>query len=241
VRLSEHLRAQRRAAPAQAEAPSRPRESYSLLVAGDRSIAAGLKLQGHRVGHEASADLILERLNREHADALIVDLRLSEVDGFELCRRLRARGNRLPVLLLLPKLAPSSAVDGFEAGADGCLVGPFSLEELIARLHALLRRTSPAGKQGLGSKRPVMATSRRRQHRDERRCGVPGRRPQGIPSLAADGAAPERDDGLSAIRTAGLTKDYGPRRAIDGLTIDVPMGTVVGFVGPKGTVQQLRP
>jgi two-component system, OmpR family, response regulator MprA len=147
VRLSGHLRARRRGARPGAEAPSRPEESYSLLVAGDKSIAAGLELQGHRVGHEASAERMLERLEREHADALIVDLRLSEVDGLELCRRLRARGNRLPVLLLLPKLAPPSAVDGFEAGADGCLVGPSSLEELIARLHALLRRTSPIGWQ----------------------------------------------------------------------------------------------
>jgi two-component system, OmpR family, response regulator MprA len=151
VRLAGHLRARRRAARARAEAPSRPQESYSLLVAGDNSIAAGLELQGHRVAHEASGDLTLERVEREHADALIVDLRLAEVDGLELCRRLRARGNRLPVLLLLPKFPPPSAVDGFEAGADGCLVGPFSLEELIARLQALLRRTSPTGWQGLSS------------------------------------------------------------------------------------------
>jgi two-component system, OmpR family, response regulator MprA len=152
VRLGGHLRARRRAARAQAEAPSRPQESYSLLVAGNRSVAVGFELRGHRVAHEASADLMLERLEREHADALIVDLRMSEFDGLELCRRLRGRGDSLPVLLLLPKLPPPSAVDGFEAGADGCLVGPFSFDELIARLQALLRRTSPTGWQGLSRK-----------------------------------------------------------------------------------------
>jgi two-component system response regulator MprA len=141
VRLSGHLRTRGQAARSRREAHLLPEESYSLLVVGDRGVALGLELQGHRVGYVSSGKDALERVEGVHSDALILDMRMSEVDGLEISRRIRKSGNSLPVLLLLPQSSPISAVDGFEAGADACLVGPFSLEELVARLRAVLRRT----------------------------------------------------------------------------------------------------
>jgi DNA-binding response OmpR family regulator len=142
MRLAGHLRAWRQAAPPRGEARSPPKESYSLLVVGKRSIARTLDLRGYSVAYESSADVTLQRVDREQPDAVILDMRMSEVDGLEVSRRLRRRGGRFPVLLLLPRSASPSAVDGFDAGADACVVGPFSFEELVARLRALLRWTS---------------------------------------------------------------------------------------------------
>jgi DNA-binding response OmpR family regulator len=141
VKLSEHLRTRGQAARSRREGHLLPEESYSLLVVGDRGVVLGLELEGHRVGYMSSGDGALERVERVHSDALILDMRMSEVDGLEVSRRLRKSGNPLPVLLLLPQSPPISAVDGLEAGADACLVGPFSVDELVARLRALLRRT----------------------------------------------------------------------------------------------------
>src|SRR6201999_4573383 len=76
-------------------------------------------------------------------DALVLDLGLPDMDGLEVCRRLRASGNRVPVLVLTARDAVSDRIDGLDAGADDYLVKPFDLGELKARLRALLRRSDP--------------------------------------------------------------------------------------------------
>ncbi|HEU4656199.1 MAG TPA: response regulator transcription factor [Capillimicrobium sp.] len=84
---------------------------------------------------------------RARADALVLDVLMPRLDGLATCRRLRAAGDRTPVLMLTARDAVADRVAGLDAGADDYLVKPFSLDELLARLRALLRRSgwSPAG------------------------------------------------------------------------------------------------
>jgi two-component system, OmpR family, response regulator MprA len=75
------------------------------------------------------------------ADAIVLDVLMPSVDGLEVCRRLRSKGDRTPILMLTARDAISDRVAGLDAGADDYLVKPFALEELLARLRALLRRS----------------------------------------------------------------------------------------------------
>ena len=102
-------------------------EGYDVLVAPD--------------GHSA-----LDTLLNRPADAILLDVAMPGIDGLEVCRRLRAAGDRTPILMLTARHATADRVAGLDAGADDYLVKPFALEELLARLRALLRRaTPPAG------------------------------------------------------------------------------------------------
>ena len=94
---------------------------------------------GFDVATVASGAAALERLGREPCDALVLDLTLPDIDGLEVCRRLRAKWNT-PVLMLTARGEPMDRVVGLEIGADDYLAKPFEPRELLARLRALLRR-----------------------------------------------------------------------------------------------------
>src|SRR4029077_20634866 len=94
---------------------------------------------GYRVTLEPSGASGLERLAREPYDVLVLDLTLPDIDGLEVCRRLRAKWNT-PVLMLTARGEPMDRVVGLEIGADYYLAKPFEPRELLARLRALLRR-----------------------------------------------------------------------------------------------------
>src|SRR6202012_2552152 len=78
-------------------------------------------------------------------DAMVLDIGLPDIDGLEVCRLLRREGNRLPVLMLTARDAVADRIDGLDAGADDYLVKPFDVDELRARLRALLRRAGGEG------------------------------------------------------------------------------------------------
>src|SRR5437660_5360300 len=101
-------------------------------------------------------------------DAVILDLGLPLMDGVEVCRRVRERGDRTPVLVVTARDAVSDRVEGLDAGADDYLVKPFALEELRARLRALLRRTG-AGDGVLSFADVTLDPSTREAFRRERR------------------------------------------------------------------------
>ena len=116
-----------------------------LVVEDEEHLAAGLKLnfelEGYRVdtastGREASERL----LQSEGYDGIILDIMLPDMDGFELCRRLRGAGNFTPVLMLTARNAAEDRVTGLDVGADDYLAKPFDLPELLARVRSLLRR-----------------------------------------------------------------------------------------------------
>jgi two-component system, OmpR family, response regulator MprA len=120
-----------------------------ILVVDDEpavreSLRRALELEGYEVELAADGGEALDRLESgaPEPDALVLDVLMPGTDGLEACRRLRRAGHRLPVLMLTARAEVENRVDGLDAGADDYLTKPFALEELLARLRALLRRTA---------------------------------------------------------------------------------------------------
>lgn len=103
-------------------------------------LAAALRHSGFEVVAVAGGREALEAVPAERPDLMVLDVMLPDLDGFEVCRRLRADGSRVPVLFLTARDAVEDRVRGLTLGGDDYLVKPFSLEELVARANALLRR-----------------------------------------------------------------------------------------------------
>src|SRR5690606_29268244 len=131
-----------------------------LVVDDDRSVRESLRrslaFNGYEVelagDGQAALDAVLER----RPDAMVLDVMMPRVDGLEVCRRMRAAGDELPILVLTARDAVSDRVAGLDAGADDYLPKPFALEELLARLRALLRRrTTDDGSGAGGQSRPL--------------------------------------------------------------------------------------
>jgi two-component system response regulator MprA len=109
------------------------------------SLGRALRLEGYDVATAQDGADALEQLRTGgEPDALVLDVLMPNVDGLEVCRLLRSKGSRLPVLMLTARSGVADRVAGLDAGADDYVVKPFALEELLARLRALLRRTMPA-------------------------------------------------------------------------------------------------
>ncbi|MGH2932341.1 MAG: response regulator transcription factor [Gaiellaceae bacterium] len=119
-----------------------------VLVVDDEApvreaLRRALTLEGYSVELAADGAEALHRLSDEGAaDAVVLDVLMPGVDGLEVCRRIRSAGNGIPVLMLTARDEIADRVAGLDAGADDYLVKPFALEELLARLRALLRRSS---------------------------------------------------------------------------------------------------
>lgn len=107
------------------------------------SLVRALTLEGYRVEAANDGAAALEMIRVGEHDALVLDLMMPVIDGLTVCRVLRSEKNRLPVLMLTARSETSDRVQGLDAGADDYLPKPFALEELLARLRALLRRTNP--------------------------------------------------------------------------------------------------
>jgi len=125
-----------------------------VLVAEDdrsvrQSLQRALRYEGYDVSLAVDGAEALEAVKDERPDALILDIMMPHVDGLSVCRRIRAKSDDLPILMLTAKHEISDRVAGLDAGADDYLVKPFALEELLARLRALLRRTAPEDLGGL--------------------------------------------------------------------------------------------
>jgi len=119
-----------------------------ILVVDDEpavrdSLRRALQLEGYDVELAADGEEALERVSADGIDALLLDVSMPRLDGLEACRRLRSSGNGLPVLMLTARDEIEDRVAGLDAGADDYVVKPFALEELLARLRALLRRVTP--------------------------------------------------------------------------------------------------
>ena len=120
-----------------------------ILVVDDEpavrdAVDRALRLEGYDTQLAADGRQALDALADRAPDALVLDVLMPHVDGLEVCRRLRAAGDRTPVLVLTARDAVPDRVRGLDAGADDYLVKPFALEELLARLRALLRRSASA-------------------------------------------------------------------------------------------------
>ena len=118
-----------------------------ILVVDDEravrdSLRRALELEGYEIDLAENGGQALDRLDSEpEPDALVLDVLMPGVDGLEVCRTLRRKGSRLPVLMLTARTQVEDRVEGLDAGADDYLTKPFALEELLARVRALLRRS----------------------------------------------------------------------------------------------------
>src|SRR5262249_14435916 len=119
--------------------------SVAVLVVDDdaairRMLERTLAAEGYDVTGVEGGAAALVAVERSAPDVLVLDVRLPDLDGLVVCRRLRGKGLSLPVLMLTARDAVSDRVAGLDAGADDYLVKPFAAEELVARVRALLRR-----------------------------------------------------------------------------------------------------
>ena len=124
-----------------------PGRARLLVVDDERAVRdalrRALRLEGYDVTLAADGEEALASLTSSEPDAVILDVLMPGVDGLVVCRRLRERGSRVPVLMLTARDAVGDRVAGLDAGADDYVVKPFALEELLARVRALLRRARP--------------------------------------------------------------------------------------------------
>jgi len=120
-----------------------------LVVDDDRALRdvlrRALTLAGYDVRLAETGAGALSDVTSVVPDAVVLDIGLPDIDGLEVCRLLRREGNRVPVLMLTARDAVSDRIDGLDAGADDYLVKPFDIDELKARLRALLRRAGGGG------------------------------------------------------------------------------------------------
>jgi two-component system, OmpR family, response regulator MprA len=118
-----------------------------LVVDDDRAVREALRRALTLAGYEApvaqDGEAAIEQVVQEVPDAVVLDVGLPGIDGLEVCRRVRHLGNRVPILILTARDAVADRIDGLDVGADDYMVKPFDVDELKARLRALLRRAKP--------------------------------------------------------------------------------------------------
>jgi two-component system response regulator MprA len=120
-----------------------------LIVDDDRSVRDALRraltLGGYEVEAAEGGQQALTQVAATSPDAVVLDVGMPDIDGIEVCRRLRGAGNRVPILMLTARDAVADRIDGLDAGADDYVVKPFDIGELKARLRALMRRNGAGG------------------------------------------------------------------------------------------------
>jgi two-component system OmpR family response regulator len=124
-------------------------DSRRVLVVDDEAnirdlIEVALRFHGFTTVTAATGEDALRTARRERPDLVLLDVMLPGMDGFEVCRRLRADGDQVPVIFLTARDTPSDTVTGLTLGGDDYVTKPFSIEALIARVRAVLRRVAPA-------------------------------------------------------------------------------------------------
>ncbi len=156
-----------------------------LVVDDDRAVRESLRrslaVNGNQVDLATDGQEALAAVDARRPDAMVLDVMMPVLDGLSVCRRMREAGDALPILVLTARDAVSDRVAGLDAGADDYLPKPFALEELLARLRALLRRRTP----------------------DEIAAGVPGSKPLEFGDLSLD---PDTRDVRRGERPISLTR-----------------------------------
>jgi two-component system, OmpR family, response regulator MprA len=132
------------------------------------ALERALKAQHYAVATAIDGHQALETVANDQPELILLDVLMPVLDGFEACRRLRELGDRTPVLMLTARDAVGDRVEGLDAGADDYVVKPFALEELLARVRALLRRSGVAGDEPLRFSDLVLDPVTREVRRGER-------------------------------------------------------------------------
>ena len=144
-----------------------------LVVDDDEEIRASLRRslsrEGYRIAQAADGAEALRMAREAPPDLVVLDVMLPEIDGLEVCRRLRAADDTLPIIMLTARDAVPDRVAGLETGADDYLVKPFAFEELLARIRVRLRRQEPGARAELRLADLRLDTAAREATRSERR------------------------------------------------------------------------
>jgi two-component system response regulator MprA len=145
-----------------------------ILVVDDErgvrdALERALELDGHKVEQAIDGYQALAAIAAAPPDAVVLDVLMPELDGLQVCRRMRADGDRTPILMLTARDAIGDRVSGLDAGADDYLVKPFALEELLARVRALLRRAHPDSEEPLQYSDLTLDPLSHEVHRGDRR------------------------------------------------------------------------
>ncbi|MFA5336587.1 MAG: response regulator transcription factor [Candidatus Omnitrophota bacterium] len=121
-----------------------------LVVEDDRNILKGLvdnlEMEGYKVVTASDGEAALKRAKEAAPDLIILDIMMPKMNGFEVCKQLKAKGSATPIIILSAKAQESDKVLGLELGADDYVTKPFSPRELLVRIRAVLRRAGAPGK-----------------------------------------------------------------------------------------------
>jgi DNA-binding response OmpR family regulator len=193
-------------------------EPLVLVVDDDRSIRQALEralpLEGFAVRSAEDGDAALSSLDAEEPDLVVLDVVMPGLSGIDVTRRLRERGSRVPVCILSARDEVEDRVAGLSAGADDYLVKPFALEELVARIHALLRR-SPSPPNGVLHAADVeMNPTGREASRDGRELELTNREFELLEAFV-------RHPGQVLSRAQLLEQVWGYSFEVDGNVVDV--------------------
>ena len=194
-------------------------EPARLLVVDDEpalreALQSSLEFEGYKVVTANDGLEALECLAGDTGfDAVLLDVMMPRLDGLTACRRLRSAGNHIPVLMLTARDAVGDRVSGLDAGADDYLVKPFELEELVARLHALLRRRPDRPRLPLEIGDLQIDPARRLVRRGGRAIELTNREFELLETLA-------RHAGLVLSRAQLLEQVWGYTFEVDGNVVD---------------------
>ena len=190
-----------------------------VLVVDDETaireaLERALRLEGFVVDLAEGGTIALERLAAEPPDVVVLDVVMPDLDGIEVTRRLRGAGSRVPICILSARDEVADRVAGLRAGADDYLVKPFALEELTARLHALLRRTPSDDGVPIRVGDLSVDPARRLVRRGAREVELTNREFELLEALA-------RHPGMVLSRTQLLEQVWGYTFEVDSNVVDV--------------------
>jgi len=153
-----------------------PNNARVLVVEDDAAVREALEralgFEGYQIETARDGAVALSAISNDDKDLVILDVMMPYVDGIETCRRIRASGNTIPILMLTAKAAVGDRVEGLDAGADDYMTKPFALDELLARIRALLRRSSGDISTVMRFEDLVIDPASRRATRGDRQLGL---------------------------------------------------------------------
>jgi two-component system, OmpR family, response regulator RegX3 len=208
---------------------------HILVVEDEDAIAdplvAGLRREGYDVSRVATGEGALEALP---ADLVLLDLRLPDIDGFDVCRRLRER-SRAPIIMVTARGEEADRVAGLELGADDYVVKPYGLRELIARIRAVTRRAP-----SLGGASDVLRVGGLEVDERARRVTLDGRELELTPKEFELLAELARDPGAAVSRQRLLAEVWQTSWYGSSKTIDVHVAALRKKLGDPGWIETVR-